>query len=409
MCLSLSGQERMHIAGGARRPAGMRADRKDQRPLCQRARRQVEQHGQMLGGNRAARERINRNDQPVRRRVLVREVNDGEPALAAKLGERCVLDQAAARSVGLRFGIKRHLHRDIGGLNSLGDRRFAEHLRDELRIGVLLGRVIKPDQEWSVCANGRFARRSIVVLPRGGSIRRRRQGHTSGGRNAHKMRDEYGVSHKSGRLQNIGSLFSGPRATTWWDGKIRMTFLIASSGWIAAIVRLAKFSYSAEDRPFLANPSASPRSFRWEGATLKECVVVGCGFSKSGAIAMLRRITSGLLVLVALVSIQAARAESPTASAEVRVSLDAMHAYVRNDANGQRWKRFLMSDQLTAELAKGNVADREVLKAVLRKYSGAEYGLHRPEFVAVKKALTAWIAELEQPAPAEAATAQSAT
>jgi|GEM_PF-486991 len=122
---------------------------------------------------------------------------------------------------------------------------------------------------------------------------------------------------------------------------------------------------------------------------------------------MLRRITSGLLVLVALVSSREVLAETPTASDQVRVSLDAMHRYVRDDVNGQRWKRFLMSDQLTAELAKGDAANREVLAAVLRKYSGADYGLHRPEFVAVKKALAVWIAELEQPASGQATPVQN--
>ncbi|MCI0358408.1 MAG: hypothetical protein L0211_07995 [Planctomycetaceae bacterium] len=127
---------------------------------------------------------------------------------------------------------------------------------------------------------------------------------------------------------------------------------------------------------------------------------------------MLRRITSGVLVLVSLAAGGVAWADSPTASSQVRVALDGMHRYVRNDANGQRWKRFLMSDQLTAQLGKGSAANREVLAAILRKYSGAEYGLHRPEFVAVKNALTAWIAELEQPEPSTVqptpATAQPA-
>jgi len=136
---------------------------------------------------------------------------------------------------------------------------------------------------------------------------------------------------------------------------------------------------------------------------------------------MLRRITSGMLLILALLGSRQAWADSPSASSsfasnQVQQSLDAMHRWVRDDANGQRWKRFLRSDELTAEIAKADQADPEVLRRVLAKYSGREYGLDRPEFVEVKNALTAWIAELDQhsesrregEAPAEPAPAVGA-
>jgi hypothetical protein len=118
---------------------------------------------------------------------------------------------------------------------------------------------------------------------------------------------------------------------------------------------------------------------------------------------MLRQIASGAVLVLALVGGRVTWAETSTASTQVQVSLNALHQYVRNDANGQRWKRFLLSEQLAAELAKGVAADREVLAAVLAKYSGRETGLNRPHFVAVKTALVAWIAELQQPAPQQPA------
>ncbi len=121
---------------------------------------------------------------------------------------------------------------------------------------------------------------------------------------------------------------------------------------------------------------------------------------------MLRQITSGMLLIAALLGGRPVWADSPTASAAVQESLEAMQRYVRDDANGRRWKAFLRSDELTAELAKGAAADRAVLDGVLAKYSGREYGLDRPAFVAVKTALTAWIAELEQPAAAQPAPVQ---
>ena len=114
---------------------------------------------------------------------------------------------------------------------------------------------------------------------------------------------------------------------------------------------------------------------------------------------MLRQIVSGAVLVVDLVVSRVTWAETPTASTQVQVSLDALNRYVRNDANGQNWKRFLLSKQLAAELAKGDAADRDVLAAVLAKYSGREKGLDLPQFVAVKTALAAWIAELQQPAP----------
>jgi hypothetical protein len=121
---------------------------------------------------------------------------------------------------------------------------------------------------------------------------------------------------------------------------------------------------------------------------------------------MLQRITSGMLLILALVASRPVCADSPTAASAVQQSLDAMHRYVRDDANGRRWKAFLRSADLEVELAKGDAANREVLSRILTRYSGRERGLDRPEFVAVKTTLAAWIAELEVPAAVQPAGAQ---
>jgi hypothetical protein len=118
--------------------------------------------------------------------------------------------------------------------------------------------------------------------------------------------------------------------------------------------------------------------------------------------------TAALWIVTALVGFQAANAETPSSSNQVQVSLDELHQWLGEGANGERWKRFLDSERLTAELAKGTTADREALAAILAKYSSSQAGLNQPRFVAVKSALAALFADLVQEPANLAAAAREA-
>ncbi|MDX1944714.1 MAG: hypothetical protein SFU86_04840 [Pirellulaceae bacterium] len=89
------------------------------------------------------------------------------------------------------------------------------------------------------------------------------------------------------------------------------------------------------------------------------------------------------------------RAELPTEPAsDVRTALDELNQFIGNGANGQRWRSYLRTADLTAELEKPEGADREVLAAIIAKYSGRQNGLALPQFRAVRTALIAWDAAL---------------
>ena len=79
-------------------------------------------------------------------------------------------------------------------------------------------------------------------------------------------------------------------------------------------------------------------------------------------------------------------------------TLAAMHRWVGTSDAGQRWREYLGSDRLEAELAKGDDADASILVDVLGQYNSDASGLDRRRFVAVRRALEGWIAELPQSA-----------
>ncbi len=98
----------------------------------------------------------------------------------------------------------------------------------------------------------------------------------------------------------------------------------------------------------------------------------------------------------------AASAES--SSDAVRSSLATMNEWVGDGDNGKGWRAYLLSDQLDAQLAKGDQADAAVVQKVVEKYNSGAGGLDRPKFVTVRDALVAWIDDLDLPASGDLPT-----
>lgn len=84
---------------------------------------------------------------------------------------------------------------------------------------------------------------------------------------------------------------------------------------------------------------------------------------------------------------------------EVRRALDELDGWLGTGVNGDRWRDFLKSDQLRAQLSKGPDADPKVLDEVVGQYLGEAEGLDLPRFVAVREAIDAWRAKLTAPEP----------
>lgn len=98
------------------------------------------------------------------------------------------------------------------------------------------------------------------------------------------------------------------------------------------------------------------------------------------------------------------QAEGPLET-QVQTALDDLHRWIGPGEKGERWQKYLKSDVLTAELAKGQAADPQVIETVLNQYRGTAAGLEMRRFVAVREALLAWQAELARPQPQELAQA----
>ncbi|HEX5103990.1 MAG TPA: hypothetical protein VFV87_09285, partial [Pirellulaceae bacterium] len=100
-----------------------------------------------------------------------------------------------------------------------------------------------------------------------------------------------------------------------------------------------------------------------------------------------------------LLGAASARAEEP--QAKVEAALNELHQWVGEGATGEGWRKFLKSDALAAELAKGAEADPKVVGEVLAQYQSGKPGLEMSRFAAVREALAAWEAELLKPTAAE--------
>jgi hypothetical protein len=84
-------------------------------------------------------------------------------------------------------------------------------------------------------------------------------------------------------------------------------------------------------------------------------------------------------------------------AAKVSSSLNALNTWLGKGAAGNGWRKFLETDELSAQLAKGADADKEVVSSILSKFDSKTPGLDRPEFTAVRDDLAVWVAELSLP------------
>lgn len=84
-------------------------------------------------------------------------------------------------------------------------------------------------------------------------------------------------------------------------------------------------------------------------------------------------------------------------AARVREALEDMHAWVGSGKTGNRWKEYLRSNDLEAQLAQPEKADAEMIAGVLDRYRSDAAGLDMERFVAVRTALEAWLDELQVP------------
>ncbi len=91
-----------------------------------------------------------------------------------------------------------------------------------------------------------------------------------------------------------------------------------------------------------------------------------------------------------LAGIQADGGKTPVVEA-----LDKLDAWLGAGANGDRWRRYLHSAELRAELDQGAKADPATVARLLQRYRGDAKGLDLAPFEAVRQALERWLAQLK--------------
>jgi len=110
------------------------------------------------------------------------------------------------------------------------------------------------------------------------------------------------------------------------------------------------------------------------------------------------RITKGVVAATAIFSglflLPFSSTTAQTGESRVKAAVEELDNWVGEGEQGVAWRRFLKSDQLLEQLGKGTQADRKKIRGILEKYSGDEKGLELQRFVAVRKALEAWLSEL---------------
>ncbi len=81
-------------------------------------------------------------------------------------------------------------------------------------------------------------------------------------------------------------------------------------------------------------------------------------------------------------------------AARVDTALKSLHQWLGTGEKEEGWRRYLMSDVLELELSQGDQANRRAIQKILDRYSADESGLAMHRFVAVRRALQAWLEQL---------------
>ena len=89
-----------------------------------------------------------------------------------------------------------------------------------------------------------------------------------------------------------------------------------------------------------------------------------------------------------------------SAADRVQRALDAQDKWLATQSTGTGWNQYLQTDELKAQLAKGDQADSIVVRKILSKYEAKQPGLRLPQLVSTRKAIAAWADQLHKPTPA---------
>jgi len=99
-----------------------------------------------------------------------------------------------------------------------------------------------------------------------------------------------------------------------------------------------------------------------------------------------------VIIVASVASI--AFADDVSSKENVEVALEDLHQWLGDGRNGQKWQKYLRSDELVGQLKNGDQADRQAIQSVLDQYNSGAAGLDKRRFIAVRDALQKWRADL---------------
>ncbi len=92
-----------------------------------------------------------------------------------------------------------------------------------------------------------------------------------------------------------------------------------------------------------------------------------------------------------------AQSPKPSAAEKVRTALTELDRFLGKGANADGWKKYVRMSELTAQVARGNQADWDVVSAAMDQLNSKMPGIERPPFQKLRNAVAAWAAQLPPP------------
>ncbi|MCA9229731.1 MAG: hypothetical protein KDA57_03710 [Planctomycetales bacterium] len=117
---------------------------------------------------------------------------------------------------------------------------------------------------------------------------------------------------------------------------------------------------------------------------------------------MYRAIAKRLTMLLAIAAValtlasHPALALAPDDTSRLTAALDQLDQWIGDEANGDKWRKYLGSPTLRATIEKGAAADPAIVSRVLEQYLTGVTGLDLPQFVAVRREIEAWREALKE-------------
>ena len=120
----------------------------------------------------------------------------------------------------------------------------------------------------------------------------------------------------------------------------------------------------------------------------------GSSVQQAAAVRLMRHLL--LIGAIFVSAFSSAIASNPADTTQLTASLDALDHWVGKEANGDKWRKYLGSRTLRAQIEKGQAADPAIVSRVLEQYRTGATGLDKKRFTDVAREIESWRDALKQ-------------